>query len=212
MEAERQEETRHLILRQARVLFMELGYRAVTTRMVASACGLTQPALYHHFGGKQDLYVAVLMDELDRLRRGLTAIVRSRRSSLERLERAASFLTEHTDVDHALMAHDIRWELSPDRRSHVSLVFRQSLVEPMGIILGGAVEEGTVRNPADLGVPIPVLVMHFLNVIRFVVTSDHVTPMGDRSGPGGSHRDRANLVLTLFLGGMGPAQEGMTAS
>ncbi len=113
MTEERTEETRQQILRKASVLFMELGYRAVSTRMVANACGLTQPALYHHFSGKQDLYVAVVMEELARLRHGLSAILRQDGTGRERLARTASFLTERTDVDHALMAHDIRWELSP---------------------------------------------------------------------------------------------------
>lgn len=203
MEGEGQEETRQLILRRARVLFMELGYRAVTTRMVASACGLTQPALYHHFSGKQDLYVAVLMDELDRLRQGLTTIAGLRRSGRERLERAALFLTDRTDVDHALMAHDIRWELAPDRRAQVGVVFRQSLVEPVGTILLDTIEEGTMRSPADLGVPLAVLVMHFLSVVRFVVTSAHDAPAEDSLGRGGSRRGRGELVLTLFLGGAG---------
>lgn len=204
MGEERTEETQQMILRQARGLFMELGYRAVSTRMVASACGLTQPALYHHFSGKQDLYVAVLMEELSGLRQGLTAIVGLDRTGLERLGRAASFLTERTDVDHALMAHDIRWELSPERRTHVGTVFRQSLVDPLHAILQDTVAEGTMRRPVELGVLAPVVVMHFLNVVRFVVTSAHEHEAQARERAMVSNRDRGRLVMTLFLEGMGP--------
>jgi len=193
-----------LIVRQARALFMELGYRAVSTRMVASACGLTQPALYHHFSGKQDLYVAVLMDELLRLRLALTAIVRMDETGLERLGRAASFLTETTDVDHALMAHDIRWELSPEQRSHVATAFQHALVDPLRAILHDAIEEGAMRRTEQLGIPVPVAVMHFLNVVRFVVTGAHERP-GEAVGntDASSHRNRTALVMTLFLEGMG---------
>src|SRR5690349_3359337 len=53
-EAER-EETAKLILQAARQLFMAHGYRAVSTRQVAEAVGLTQPALYHHFATKEEL-------------------------------------------------------------------------------------------------------------------------------------------------------------
>jgi AcrR family transcriptional regulator len=42
-------ETRCLILQAAHRPFMEQGYRAVSTRQIAAACGITQPALYRHF-------------------------------------------------------------------------------------------------------------------------------------------------------------------
>ena len=58
------ESGRSEILAAARSLFMSRGYRAVSTRDIADAVGLTQPALYHHFGGKEALYVAVMEDEL----------------------------------------------------------------------------------------------------------------------------------------------------
>lgn len=204
MTEERTEETRQLIVRKARALFMELGYRAVSTRMVASACGLTQPALYHHFSGKQDLYVAVLLDELARLGLALTAIVRLDGTGLERLGRAALFLTESTDVDHALMAHDIRWELSSERRLHVAVVFKHSLVDPMQAILNDTIKEGAMRRTEELGIPVPVAVMHFLNVVRFVVTSAHEQQAGGVPGvKASSHRERTALAMTLFLEGMG---------
>jgi AcrR family transcriptional regulator len=203
MTEERTEETRQQILREASVLFMELGYRAVSTRMVAAACGLTQPALYHHFSGKQDLYVAVLMEELARLRDGLTAIVRLEGTSRERLARAASFLTERTDVDHALMAHDIRWELSPERRRHVGAAFTQALVQPMAAILGDAAADGVVRTPNQIDLPMALVVMHFLNVVRFVVTSAHESRDQGVEIPMSTLQDRGTLVLTLFLEGMG---------
>lgn len=206
------EETRQMIVRKARALFMELGYRAVSTRMVASACGLTQPALYHHFSGKQDLYVAVLMDELTRLRIALTEVVRLDGTGLERLRRAASFLTESTDVDHALMAHDIRWELSPEQRSHVAMVFNHSLVNPVQAIMNDTIEEGAMRKTQELGIPVPVAVMHFLNVVRFVVTSAQEHQAGGVPGvKAASHRDRSALVMTLFLEGMGRQQDSARA-
>lgn len=59
-----QKETYQTIIKTAQRLFMESGYRAVSTRQIAKICGITQPALYHHFKNKQDLYIAVLQDAL----------------------------------------------------------------------------------------------------------------------------------------------------
>lgn len=47
------------ILRAARQCFAESGYVAASTHMVAARVGLTTGALYHHFGSKRELYLAV---------------------------------------------------------------------------------------------------------------------------------------------------------
>ncbi len=57
--------TRERILTAARVLFSEHGYDATSVRMVARACGLTNPAVHYHFRTKRDLYDALLADPLN---------------------------------------------------------------------------------------------------------------------------------------------------
>src|SRR5919109_2442657 len=47
------------ILAAARECFAESGYVAASTHMVASRVGLTTGALYHHFGSKRELSLAV---------------------------------------------------------------------------------------------------------------------------------------------------------
>ena len=59
---------------------MEHGFRAVSTRQIADGCGLTQPALYHHFSDKQDLYVAVMKESLSETQAALERIVRRNES------------------------------------------------------------------------------------------------------------------------------------
>lgn len=54
------------ILASARECFAESGYVAASTHMVAARVGLTTGALYHHFGSKRDLYLAVF-DEVEEL-------------------------------------------------------------------------------------------------------------------------------------------------
>ena len=52
-------ETRDRILRAARSCFAAHGYEGTSTRMIAEAAGLATAALYHHFGKKSDLMLAV---------------------------------------------------------------------------------------------------------------------------------------------------------
>src|SRR5438445_1449263 len=53
-------------LAAARACFAESGYVAASTHMVASRVGLTTGALYHHFGSKRELYLAVF-EEVEEL-------------------------------------------------------------------------------------------------------------------------------------------------
>ena len=53
------QDTRDRILREARACFAAYGYEGTSTRMIAERAGLATAALYHHFGKKRDLMLAV---------------------------------------------------------------------------------------------------------------------------------------------------------
>ena len=50
---------RQCILDQAQQLFFAHGYHGVSIRDIVQACGLSNAALYYHFGSKQNLFVEV---------------------------------------------------------------------------------------------------------------------------------------------------------
>jgi AcrR family transcriptional regulator len=60
MMTSRQTAGRQCILEQARRLFLAHGYHGVSIRDIVQACGLSNAALYYHFGSKQSLFVAVI--------------------------------------------------------------------------------------------------------------------------------------------------------
>jgi AcrR family transcriptional regulator len=60
-------ETRQRILDIARLMFAERGYDAATNRLLGAEAGLTAGAIYHYFGSKLDLYIAVHDDVMDRV-------------------------------------------------------------------------------------------------------------------------------------------------
>src|SRR6202022_2130219 len=47
------------LLREARACFAAYGYGPTTNKMVAERAGLTSAAVFHHFGGKRELFLAV---------------------------------------------------------------------------------------------------------------------------------------------------------
>ena len=58
-QADRSQATRDALIRAARPLFAKRGYADVSTEEIVRAAGLTRGALYHHFGGKEELLAAI---------------------------------------------------------------------------------------------------------------------------------------------------------
>ena len=59
---ENAEQTRRELLEAALTVFSKNGYAATRLEDIAKAAGVTRGAIYHHFGSKADLYLA-LIDE-----------------------------------------------------------------------------------------------------------------------------------------------------
>lgn len=74
------------ILETSAKLFGEKGYKGVSIRDIAQACGLTNAALYYHFKNKDDLYLAVLQDAHERAVATLDEAARSGGSLRSRLK------------------------------------------------------------------------------------------------------------------------------
>jgi AcrR family transcriptional regulator len=60
MEEGRSPETRRCILEAAQQLFAAHGYHGASIRDIVHACGVSNAALYYHFGSKQQLYFEVI--------------------------------------------------------------------------------------------------------------------------------------------------------
>jgi AcrR family transcriptional regulator len=59
LRARKAEETRQLLIATARDLFVEHGFAATSIEEIIQRAGVAKGALYHHFGGKNDLFRAV---------------------------------------------------------------------------------------------------------------------------------------------------------
>jgi AcrR family transcriptional regulator len=66
-ETPRGEATRMRIRAEALELFYRQGFRATTMREITSAAGLTPAAFYNHYGSKDDVLLAIIVDAFTKL-------------------------------------------------------------------------------------------------------------------------------------------------
>jgi AcrR family transcriptional regulator len=193
------EETRQMIMRVAYEFFMQYGYRAVTTRQLAEACGLTQPALYHYFSEKQDLYLAVVTEEIAKIKAALERLARRSEEVEVQLRQIASFLLSRNQYDLSLMLHDVRYELSADARALLDEQFRQGFILPLAALFEQGIRQGSLR-PVEEGGLAPIsaayLFMTMLSAFR-QEPQKHATPSGSAA-----HGAIADLVVRLLLHGL----------
>jgi len=97
------------ILASARKIFGEFGYNDTTTRMIAKDVGIDISTLYYHWGEKQDLYEAVVMEVSEEIQDKLKEIERyvSGHSLTSRLEIAidmmCDYLFSHPEVSNLFL-------------------------------------------------------------------------------------------------------------
>ncbi len=147
------EETRQAILKAAQDLFMERGYRAVTTRMVADASGVRQPLLYYHFADKEALYFEVQREQATTCRVALERIAaRKHENILERLCHVMRYLRRSHQQNMGMLFHELKHELKLATRTAMSELFRTCIVAPIMSIFEDGVRAGFLRSPEEGGV------------------------------------------------------------
>lgn len=77
---------RQQLLISALRVFSSQGYHVTTMNHVASAAEITKPVLYQHFKSKQDLYLAVLDDQIEDLTKRLLAPLQEIEVNREKVE------------------------------------------------------------------------------------------------------------------------------
>src|SRR5690606_30840589 len=93
-------QTIQTILEAARSLFIEKNYADVTIADIVSKAEISKGALYHHFSGKEDLYLKMMHHFLEEVQASTEAVAENSVGSCrERLrESTLNFLQLHDDL------------------------------------------------------------------------------------------------------------------
>ncbi len=104
------------ILREARRLFAERGYAAVSMQQIADAAAVNKATLYHHVRDKEELFLAVMTEEIDRSRAELAAVLDEGAPLREQLRAVAAHVAAAHRPDVGRLMGDLRHHVTADRR------------------------------------------------------------------------------------------------
>jgi AcrR family transcriptional regulator len=179
------------ILGASESLFLSRSYADVTVDQVAVAAIVTKGAVYHHFGSKQALYLAMLHRDLADKRRLHQLAVELDGSCEERLRRLTlDFLSlpRHKRNLIGLVRRDVNI-FAPPTREQLVHAYQEALPNLVERIIRDGIRDREIV-PADPRL----LAWHFVALVEVVLT-----PYADQRFA--CNEDKLNHVMSLFLGG-----------
>ncbi|QHW30723.1 TetR/AcrR family transcriptional regulator [Paenibacillus rhizovicinus] len=207
-------DTRTTIVKTAKELFMELGYRAVSTRQIAAVCGITQPALYHHFSDKQSIYVEVMRYVCEGTRQALESIIGRETTAHERLFHATAYMIANHPEDLSRMFHDIRHELTPESQAAVYALWKNAYLVPIVSIFESGQLSGELRNSGQLGIDPVMSARLLMGLINQTLSSQAAGAPGSPAAAGAGtgrrgtkeYEQQARMLVNVLLYGLSAAE------
>jgi len=192
------QETISNILETARALFVEKNYGSVSIANIAEHANVSTGALYHHFSGKEDIYLQMMHHYLHEIQTSLTAAAdNSGDSCRERLYQfTIGFLRLPEDLRKVLklVRRDINIFVDPMRAELIG-AYQAVIPEPLEAILRDGISNGEVR-PFDARV----LSWELVAMVEVAISPYSRSVLG---GP----EDTVQFVIELFLEGSSAQEE-----
>ena len=168
------EKRKRQIIESARAVFASQSYAKVGTADLAKAAGISEPALYRHFAGKKELFVATLRATAPRLLKVWEEISVDYEDPIETLWAIGVYYYDHLDSHSANMKLQFR-ALSEADDPEIQAALRESFdgfVEFVADTLEEGKARGIVRRDVDsrmvawqfLGIGLTLDVMHILGL------------------------------------------------
>ena len=180
---------RDRILAVAERVFSERPFHTVHMDDLARRSGVAKGTLYLYFPGKRELYLAVLFEGMQRLRRRLESRASSSAAPLDRLRATVAGLLEHPSRRRELLSLRLRYEQRLTREeARQWLRRRERLSQTVRSVIAEAIATGALRS-VDLAVGEEML----LGIVR-----------GVRAAPrhGASANQLAGGAIDLLLRGL----------
>ncbi|HWJ79091.1 MAG TPA: TetR/AcrR family transcriptional regulator [Niallia sp.] len=195
------QDTYQLIMRISYRLFMELGYRKVSTRMIAEQCGISQPALYHHFKNKQQIYMEVIFNSIQQTENALLKVIEKYDSLEDRLLQIAIFFMTNYQEDLMQMFHDLQHEMPEDVQKQLKTHWQSGFLQPVVGILENGVKKNEIAPFESVNSNSFEIALIFLQYIQTVIQPSSMKTLTDSQQEQLVSR-KAQLIVHLFLHGI----------
>lgn len=147
------------ILLEAKRLFRDRGYAAVSINDIIDGVGVTKPTLYHYFKDKEALYTEVILTAMAYGAGYFQEALSPQHTARENLTALAAGYFEHSPTCMATLLRDAAKQLSPDNNAKTQAAYKQYLLQPIeglfeeGLKQGelcpkGVLAEGTIAQQA----------------------------------------------------------------
>ena len=162
------------ILTAARRIFGEYGFHGTTTRMIAREVGIDISTLHYHWGDKNDLYEAVVMDVNNDLGKQLLKVetIVHGSSLEERLKVSIDIMTDYL-FDHPEISNLVRLHYFSRTRNEVNIDFK--VPEFSGDIARAMDLTKDAKNPSPRAMMEVMSIMHGMH--SFVSGENAFRPM-----------------------------------
>ena len=148
---EEAEKTRQDLLDAALALFSRKGYESTRLEDIAQSAGVTRGAIYHHFGGKEELFIALLDDASAISNKAIQQAIVEGGSLIEILSRILVYtfnLIEDDTRFRQVMALTIA-ATNVDELARRKYSEAKELVESIGEALARGIASGELRPDLD---------------------------------------------------------------
>ncbi|MFN8614596.1 MAG: TetR/AcrR family transcriptional regulator [Vampirovibrionales bacterium] len=139
---------RDQILLEAKRLFRERGYAAVSINDIIERVGVTKPTLYHYFSDKESLFTDVLQEVM---RSGSVFVNEQEhlkgRSIAEQLIVLAAGFIHYSPTSIATLLRDASEHLSAEHQAVVQKANQEFMIQPIAALLRPALQEGVIGLP-----------------------------------------------------------------
>jgi AcrR family transcriptional regulator len=179
------------ILEAAATLFVDGSYADVTVDNVAEAAQVTKGAVYHHFASKEQLYIHMLLADLERKRRRNQEVVEAGGDCRARLRALTAAFFALPETERKLI-HLVRRDANIfDARTRGRLVraYQAALPDPISAIIRDGVRDGELI-PCDPRL----MAWQFIALVEVVLT-----PYADQRFA--CDEDKLNYVMSVFFRG-----------
>ena len=138
---------RERILAEATRLFVTHGYNGISMREIAEAVGVSKAGLYYHFRDKQDLFLAILTDDLHAIERIVVAAREPGGPARRQVERLVRLLFAQPAERRAIirLAGQEIAHLDEAARADFARRYYDKFIGQVAALLQGGIERGELR-------------------------------------------------------------------